>query len=50
MNSPTGEDIKIVIPLEKERMNQNEINIKLFDEINELKNRIKFLENENSNY
>lgn len=50
MNSPTGEDIKIVIPLEKEKMNQNEINNKLFAEINELKNRIKFLENENSNF
>ena len=50
MNSPTGEDIKILIPLENDKMNQNEINNKLFDEINELKNRIKFLENENSNF
>ena len=47
MNSPTGDEVEIMIPLQKKEMDKSEINDKLCDEINKLKKRIKFLENEN---
>ena len=47
MNSPTGDEVEIMIPLHKKEMDKSEINDKLCDEINKLKKRIKFLENEN---
>ena len=50
MNSPTGDEFEIMIPLHKKEMDKSEINDKLCDEINKLKKRIKFLENENENF
>ena len=50
MNSPTGEEKEIFIPLEKKAMNTTEINDRLCNEITELKKRIKVLENENTNF
>ena len=47
MNSPTGDEVEIMIPLQKKEKDKSEINDKLCDEINKLKKRIKFLENEN---
>ena len=49
MNSPIGEEINVLIPLHKGNMNEKEINNRLYDEINELKTRVKILEKENEN-
>lgn len=50
MNTPTGEEKEIFIPLEKRTMNTTEINDRLCYEITELKKRIKVLENENTSF
>jgi len=47
MNSPTGDEVEIMIPLHKKEMDKSEINDKLCDEINKLKKELNILKNEN---
>lgn len=50
MNSPLGDEEEIVIPLEKKYIDQFQINDILINQTNQLKKRIKILEDENASF